>query len=237
MQLLVTRPEPDATATAGRLRALGHGAIVEPMLSISFNDPPAELPEPAQIVFTSRNGVRAFARWPDTAEWRGKMVIAVGGATATAAREAGFSDVHEAGGDVAALAEYLRARVPRGGGPILYPAARDRAGALSAGLVAPGYDIRAVEAYRAEAATRFSPHAHGLIVAGAVGGALVYSRRTAMAFRSVVAAEGLETTARAFHVFAISAQAAEPLSGFATRIHVAVEPTEDGLLALLPAPG
>ncbi|CAN5430807.1 hypothetical protein BH10PSE14_BH10PSE14_25780 [soil metagenome] len=237
MQLLVTRPEPDATATAGRLRALGHAAIVEPMLTIAFSDPPVDLPEPALIVFTSRNGVRAFARWPQAAKWRGKMVIAAGKATAMAAREAGFGDVDAAGGDVAALAEYLRARVPLDAGPILYPAARDRADALSGGLAALGYDIRTVEAYRAEPTTRFSTSTRGLVVAGMVGGVLVYSRRTAMEFRNVVAAEGLETAARSFHAFAISAQAADPLSGFVARVHVAVEPTEDGLLDLLPPPG
>jgi uroporphyrinogen-III synthase len=237
MQLLVTRPEPEATATAGRLRALGHAAIVEPMLSIAFNAPPADLPEPALIVFTSRNGVRAFARWPQAAAWRTKIVVAAGQATAAAARDAGFGDVRQAGGDVAAVAEYVRAGIHRDGGPILYPAARDRAGALSGGLAALGYEVRTVEAYRAEAATQLSANGRGLVVAGMVGGVLVYSRRTAMAFRNVVAAEGLETAARGFHVFAISAQAADPLSGFVARVHVAVEPTEDGLLALLPPPG
>ena len=69
MRLLALRPEPDASETALRLRRLGHTVRVEPMLTVEFRPEPADLPEPAAILFTSRNAVRALDRWPRTAAW------------------------------------------------------------------------------------------------------------------------------------------------------------------------
>jgi uroporphyrinogen-III synthase len=237
MHLLVTRPEPDAAATAGRLRAMGHAATVAPLLGIVFDAAPAAAPDPAAILLTSRNGLRALLRWPQAAGWHDRIVLAAGQATAAAAREAGFRDVRPGGGDGAALAALVRASLRPGAGPILYPAARDRAGGLADGLVAAGYDLNVVEAYRAEPAARLSPATKSLLVTGAIGGVLIYSRRTGEAFRSVVAADGLDAAAKDLALFAISRQAAEPLAGLGATIHVAAEPTEDSLFSLLPPAG
>ena len=38
MRLLVTRPEPDATALKARLIAQGHEVLVEPLLNVSLDD-------------------------------------------------------------------------------------------------------------------------------------------------------------------------------------------------------
>ena len=62
MRLLVTRPLDDAQALADRLEAGGHEALVEPLLTIAPDlAAPLPLDGARALLFTSANGVRAFA--------------------------------------------------------------------------------------------------------------------------------------------------------------------------------
>jgi uroporphyrinogen-III synthase len=178
MHLLVTRPEPDATATARGLEALGHSVTVEPMLTIVPAAPPGELPQPAGLIVTSGNGVRALGAWPQAAGWHGVPLFAVGEATGEAARAAGFAKVTAGEGEGSALIRAIGAALPPGSGPVIYAAARDLSGGLAERLEEAGYDVQMVEAYRAERAASLSPALRDALQAGAVDGALFYSRRT-----------------------------------------------------------
>lgn len=232
MRLLVTRPEPDATATARRLAALGHSATVAPLLAIVLNEPPADLPQPAGLIVTSRNGVRALAAWPQAGQWRGVPLFAVGAATAEAARAAGFENATAGSGDGSGLVAVIAAALPPRLGPVIYAAARDLGGGLAERLEEAGYDLQLVEAYRAEPAGSLEPGVRAALESGAIDGALFYSRRTAATFRDLVAG----TPVRLAHVFALSEQVAAPLRCLGAVLHVAAEPTEDALLALIPPP-
>jgi uroporphyrinogen-III synthase len=231
VHLLVTRPEPDAATTAQRLREMGHRVTVEPLLRIVVAPAPADLPRPTALIVTSRNGLRALAAWPQAAAWRGLPLFANGDATAQSARSAGFTEVSSTSSDAASLIRLMQAKLPPDG-PVLYIAAHDRAGALATGLHRSGYDIRVVEAYSAERATRLSTGLSAALAAGDIDGALFYSRRTAETFRQLV--EGTEI--RLAHAFALSRQVAVPIERLARNIHIAAVPDEASLLALVPAP-
>lgn len=235
MRLLVTRPEPEAEETARILRAAGHDVLVDPLLHIHFAEPPAELPAPGAVLLTSRNGVRALLRWPASRGWRDRPVFTVGGATAAAAREAGFSDVASAEGDVGDLTALILGADRPDIGPIVYPAARDRAGDLPAALAARGYDLRVIEAYRAEPTAAFRPPVHDALANGTVDGALFFSRRTAEAFVRRVDAEALADRLAGLRCYALSAAVALPLGALAgVSVAVAPRPDQDSLLTLLP---
>src|SRR5690242_5683689 len=102
LRVLVTRAEPGASETGERLRALGYQPIVEPVFAVA--PIPVALPAFDALAFTSANGVRVFAKLSPR---RDAPVFCVGGRTADAALEAGFSNVRSADGDVAALAELI----------------------------------------------------------------------------------------------------------------------------------
>lgn len=234
MRLLVTRPQPDAEETAARLRQLGHEVRVASLLEIVFTPPPGTVAEPAAIVFTSRNGVRAFSAWPEAARWLDKPAFAVGSATVAAARSAGFRDIRVGNGDSGDLANFFMAHVDRSLRPILYPAARDRAGALSAGLRANGFDIVTVEAYRAEAVATLDAGVVAMLRTGAVDGILVYSRRTAEILAGLVERHDLAESVRTVPIFALAPRVVEPLRARFTDFFVAKQPNEAALFALLP---
>jgi uroporphyrinogen-III synthase len=235
MRLLVTRPEPDAAATAARLAALGHQPLVQPLLRISFNDPPRELERPAAILITSQNAVRALGGWPQTKEWRDVPVFAAGPATARAASALGFSDIRTGAREAASLADTVIGNVVRGSGPVLYPAARDRAGALAGGLTARGYDVRTVEAYQADAVGSLTPHVREALAAGTIDGVLLYSGRTAKAYLTAADAEALNAALARPEYFVISQHVADIVGSTGGRVHVAARPDEDSLMALIPA--
>jgi uroporphyrinogen-III synthase len=232
MRLLVLRPEPAASETAARLQALGHHVLVEPMLAVELGREPSVLPDPAAILFTSRNAVRAVAGWRQAAACRGLRAFAVGKETAAFARATGFADVRAGSGDASALADLVAAELSPSDGTLLYPAARDRAGDLEGLLAARGFSVHVVEAYRAIPAERLDEATAASLADGAIDGVLVYSRRTAATFVELARAAGLEKLPEvAFYV--VSAAVAEPLRALApAAIHIAARP--DDLLALIP---
>lgn len=232
MRLLVTRPQPDADETAGRLRALGHAVLVAPMTRIALSPEPANLTAPAAVLLTSRNAVRALQGWPSADAWRRLPAYAVGGATAALARDIGFTDVHEGNGDAAALAKLVRADFAKAAGQILYPAGRDRSADL-AGMLA-GFTVTTVEAYRGIAATQLDHTMATAIKSAAIDGGLFFSRRTATIFADLVNAAGVGEGLRRAVFFALSAAVAEPLAHLRPAdIAVAARPDEESLLALV----
>ncbi len=230
MRLLVTRPEPEASASAERLRALGHSVTVAPLLAIMLNPPPRDLPEPAGLIVTSRNGVRALQTWPQAAGWRDVPLFAIGSSTAQAARAAGFGRVTAGDGEGAALAASIVAVLPASRGPVIYAAARDLSGNLAEKLEEAGTDLQMVEAYRAEPAEALGPTVRAALAEGRLDGALFYSRRTAETFRDLTAGAPV----RLAHVFALSAKVAEPLRTLRAAVHIAPKPDEASLLSLIP---
>jgi uroporphyrinogen-III synthase len=235
MRLLVTRPEPEAARTAARLRALGHDPVVQPLLAVELLPPPAAPIEPAVLAVTSRNALRALARWPDLSRWLGLPLYAVGEQTGAAARALGFADVRTGAGDGGDLARLMMAGFAADAGPILYPAAEERASGLEAALREGGYDIRTVVAYRMHPVSGLDEPVRAELAAGGIGGVLLYSRRTAAVFRDLVIAAGLRAALGGTTLYVLSGAVAAAVRHLAPgAIRVAPSPDEEALLALLP---
>ena len=88
LSVLNTRPAEDADELSSALFELGFEVIGEPLLTVRYSDTePPSLDTYQAVVFTSRNGVRAFAR---ASEERNALVFAVGDATSREAQTIGF---------------------------------------------------------------------------------------------------------------------------------------------------
>lgn len=237
MRLLVTRPEPDAARTAAKLSALGHEVLVQPLLTIAFTSPPDDVPTPGGILVTSQNAVRALERWPQSRDWRDVPVFPAGPATARSLAAAGFRDVRTGARDAGSLADVVLGTFPPNQGPLLYPAARDRAGALAGGLMARGYDVRAIEAYRADPVAALNREVRDALERRAVDGVLLYSARTARVLMGLAEREGISGALEAPVFFVISRHVAEVVGARGAGVRIAERPDEDSLLALIPAVG
>lgn len=149
LRVAVTRAEPEAAATAARVRAMGAEPVMAPLLSIGPVRFDTGLAGVQALLFTSSNGVRAFAA-ATTA--RAARVLAVGDATAEAARAAGFADVRSAGGDVKALAALARETLSPDGGALLHISGAHAAGDIVGELKRAGFVAERRVAYEAHAA-------------------------------------------------------------------------------------
>ena len=234
MKALITRPREQATAIADALAARGVEPVLEPLVEIRLSPDGAHSVTPlldgAQaLLFTSANGVRAFAA---ASARRDLPALAVGDATAAAARTAGFADVESAGGSVANLALLVRRRLKPEGGALVHSAAREVAGDLAGALGAAGFEVRRAVLYESVPAQCLSAGTAALLQKGAIGAAIFFSPRTAATFVRLVRAAGLDGACRTIVAVALSPAVAEKLDVRWRALHVASAPTSAALLAV-----
>lgn len=233
-RVLVTRPEPGASATANRLRAMGHDPVVVPLsrtetLHASF--PPADAVQAVAVssaasLHHAGMALQPFTRLP---------CFAVGERTGRAASAAGFGDVRVAQGDAAALARILVEALPPGAA-ILYPCGRVRRPELETALAKAGIRAEVVEVYDTVALTP-TPDQLRQISAGAEPEmVLLYSPNAAAALAGLLSGGVMQALPETTRFLCLSHAVARPLAGrVAGRIDVAQRPDEDALLALLAA--
>lgn len=230
MRVVVTRPRDAGERTARAVRALGHDVLVAPMMAL----------EPivtdlggawSAAVITSANATVAIAENPALPILKKLPLFAVGRRSAEAAREAGFTDVTSADGDVRDLVRLIAARPAPPDAPILYLAGEDRATDLVGELSAHGVAAALRVVYRTVTAP-FSPALIAALRAGDVDGVLHFSRRSAETYVAGASAAGVSEAALAVRHFCLSAQVAEPLVG-AHRVAIAARPEEAAVIGLL----
>lgn len=217
-RIAVTRAAPENARTAARLRALGAEPVLAPLLSIEPREFDTSLSGVQALLFSSSNGVRAFGQ---ASSARDRPVLAVGDATAEAARAAGFADVRSADGDVGALAALAQASFATAGGALLHISGVEAAGQLTAELDAVGFEAERRIAYEARAVTAL-PAAFG----EPLDIVLFHSARAAEIFVRLGAARAAGLTAGCLSANVAKAAAGAPWA----RVIVAPTPREDALL-------
>ncbi len=234
MKVWITRAEPGAGETAKRLMHLGHEPLIAPLLVVRpLVDASPDLTGIGALAFTSANGVRAFA---ELSSRRDLPVFAVGEATAAAARDARFTDVHAGPSDVAALAAEIVDRRTTLQGAVLHAGAAEPAGDLAGALQASGVAVRSVALYQTVAAPPLSPAL--LAQLPGVQAVLLHSPKAARALASL-STPGLDLNGA--HLLGLSPACLTPLADLpAAGRQSAKAPNEADLLALLetlqPAP-
>jgi uroporphyrinogen-III synthase len=179
------------------------------------------------VVVTSANAPPALPR-----EFHARPLLAVGDATAAAARGAGFRFVHSAGADAVALGA-LSARICAPGGQKLLLASGEGQGmALAADLRQRGFRVVRRCVYAAVPAPVMPAPALAALAAGRVTHALFFSAASARAFVSLM--RGRQELAAGVEALAIAPGTATALTVMPwRRIRVASHPNQDELLALL----
>ncbi len=209
-RVLVLRPEPGASATVAGARALGLDAVSIPLFDV---EPVAwTAPDPANfdaLLLTSANAMRHGGA--ALAVYRALPAHAVGETTADAARAAGFTVASSGTHGVDALLDSLAPELR-----LLHLCGEDRRTPANARQT-----IVAVPVYRSWAID--PPPGLGQAIGAVV---LVHSPRAARRFAELVEDRGATAIA------VISRAAAEAAGTGWREIHVAVEPSDDALLAL-----
>jgi|SRR5215470_17081005 uroporphyrinogen-III synthase len=230
MRVVLTRPQPDSERTAALLRARGHDVLVTPLMRI----------EPlvvdlggswGAVIITSANAPAAIVDNRARQTLTKLPLFAVGDRSAEAGRQAGFTDVRSAGGDVRDLVRRLAEENAHPNAPLLYLAGEDRAADFLGELSTRGISAEMRIVYRAVAAT-FPQALIEALKGGAVDAVLHFSRRSANNYLVGAAEAGIAGPAMAVRHICLSAQVAGPLAG-AGRVAVAARPDEAAMVELL----
>lgn len=224
LRIAITRAAPEAARTAARVAALGAIPILAPLLTIAPRAFDANIAGAQALLFTSANGVRAFAA---ASPARAVSVLTVGDATATAAREAGFSDVQSADGDGAALAALAAATRDPKAGALLHISGAHVAVEIAGVLAAAGFSAERRIAYEAVAASALPP-----ALLEPLDIVLFHSARAAAVFSQLGAPNA---PARIAACLSPAVAAAASFSAW-KQIVVAPAPREDALLQAALAP-
>ncbi|MGH6938444.1 uroporphyrinogen-III synthase [Hypericibacter sp.] len=181
---LITRPDDDAEPLAAALIARGITAVREPLLAVKpVADAVVDLEGVQALLFTSANGVRAFA---NLSRRRDLPVFAVGDNTARTARATGFDNVESAAGAVDDLARLVARRLDPKRGALFHAAGSAVAGDLASLLSEKGFELRRVMLYSADQAAALTDDAKARLERGEIGLVLLFSPRTAETFVSLV---------------------------------------------------
>lgn len=215
MKVAILRPEPGASATLEAARRLGISAIAAPLFTVR----PLEWtpPDPAgfdALLLTSANAARHGG--PGLARYADRPLLAVGPATAEAARRAGLTPRIVGDGDVAAL---VSGRDPSRHGRILHLCGADRRALASDGVM-----VLSLPVYESVAAEHLPPqilNAHVI---------LLHSPRAGITLRRLGESAGLEPARHA--IVAISAAAAQTAGPGWERVEVAPAPSDSAMLAI-----
>jgi uroporphyrinogen-III synthase len=234
MRLIVTRPQEDSERTAATLRARGHEVLIAPLLKVE--PVAADLRTNwGGVIITSANAANAIAAHPAGDGLTRLKLFAVGQRSAQAARQAGFTDVMSAGGDVRDLVRTLIARKADAAAPLLYLAGEDRARDLIGELTARGIAAEMVVIYRAATAP-FPPALTAALKDGTVDAVLHYSTRSAETYVAGAREAGVGNQALAVRHICLSAAIAAPLTAAgAADVVVAPRPDEAALLERIGA--
>ena len=214
--VLITRPEPGAGVTAASVAMLGWEAVLAPALILK---PRSIAPVRVQAsLVTSKAAVPALPHGPP--------VLAVGEASAAAARAMGHLAM-AADGDAVSLLALARARLRPEDGPLLLAVGAGYARDLATGLRLAGFTVLRRIAYAAVPAYGFPPG-----IASRVSAALFFSPRSAQ-----VSLPWLVAVAPRIRAIAISPRVARALGILPwLRIDTAPRPDHDAMLETLGPP-
>lgn len=237
MRLLVTRPEPDATALKAQLIGMGHEVCIEPLLQVLLHDidpQEVDLSEAQALVATSRNGVRAIARSVLGPAAVGLPIYTVGPGTAATARALGFGEVLQGPRDAAALVGFVADRADVNNGSLIYLSGETKARDLGGELRRLGFHVQEPVVYSVRPATAFSSGVAARLGAGEIDGVLLLSAETARIYARLILAHGLGAGIRFTHHYCLSREVARGLAlAGAQRVSVASQPDLKTILALV----
>ena len=233
-RILVTRPEPQASRTAARLKADGFEPILLPLtrtVPVETGSRPTPAPHDVLAV-TSANAIRhaprslleAFAHTP---------CFAVGRKTAAQARSTGLRSVTEGPGDALGLAEAIAQSEMR---PrrVVYLCGRVRLPVFERALAKANIACLPVETYDTVEVSYPTEHLLHVFDAGPFDAVLVYSPANAAALQVLANRPEVAQHLADAVFFCLSGAIAKAMDrAGAARIRIAERPDEEALLALL----
>ena len=230
---LITRPQEDSADVSTALARCNITAVLAPMMRIQYvrANIENEVSMAQAILFTSRNGVRAFSR---LSARRDITVLAVGDSTATLARDNGFVNIESAGGDSADLARLIIERLDPADGPLFHAAGATVAGGLTDTLNKGGFKSVRRTLYEATAEEALDDETTAALRNRTLDYVLFFSPRTGQIFCELVEKAGLAQTCNSLTAISLSEAVTSEITALTWRKTITAQmPTTAALLSAI----
>jgi uroporphyrinogen-III synthase len=235
MRVLVTRPEPDATALKTHLVTAGHEVFIEPLLAIEYQPiDPEDILDAQALIATSRNGLRALAASEAWEAMRELPVFTVGPGTAAEARALGMASVMAGPRSARELIPIISEVAEVNAGPLIHLAGETLAFDLGAELVALGFHVLQPVVYRSVAKNSLSDATVARLGGGGLDAVILLSPQTAAIYARLIRWHGLEAAAQEITHVCLSDAVANQLASLAVpKRLVAALPNLEEILGLV----
>lgn len=232
MRILVTRPEPDASALAERLQALGFEPILQPLLEFQpLKIEPSTFEQVSGVIITSGNALRPLHGFRGLDFLLGLPLYCVGEKTAQKALEMGFRRIEAVAESAQTLSEEIAAKAE---GLLVHFNSAHRAFDLDKSLINHGIALRVVNVYDMAARTAFDAGVLDKLENGMIDGVILMSARTAETFVTLCRKYRIEARIAKLRYFCISQAVATRLASLAAeQIRIAKAPTKQGILEVV----
>ena len=246
---LIIRPQPDADRDVALLMRYGVPALASPSMKSMHQS--HELPESVNfsgMILTSRNAVEAITKFDkvnaDTGRWAKLPVFVVGSATATAARDAGFSNIiRGTGGGVGLLAQircYFTEKIGKQENvntsntnlPLFWPSAVEISFDMVAALATHGVAVQRLPVYQMIANDGLDSTIIDRITEGAIAAVVAMSPRSVQIFRRNLDAAGKASSLAGMVLIAGSSAIVAAAGGGWQTVYTARQPRRSRLLAI-----
>lgn len=232
MTVLITRPIIDAQETADFLKKNGVETLIDPMMIIEgLNNSQSDIKTFEHIIFTSKNGIRAFIENFDD---RSLTAWCVGDETARMAKEEGFHTVHSAQGTAQDLERLITDNlIPQ---PIIRVWRNGQDDTFSKYLADLGYGVQSLPLYNINPAPELSQATISAIKEKKIEHIIFYSPQTARVTIDNITKAGLTNACDSITAWCISKKTASALDPVIFKeIIIAKAPNEIDLLTPLIA--
>jgi len=235
MQILVTRPIPDAWHMKSLIEKLGFDVALAPLIEIVTEEiDPIVFEGATGLIVTSQNALRSLHLSAQTGAVQHLQVYAVGEATANHAQELKLRNITAARGTAVDLVNVIAERHKTRKGHLVHLAGDHLAHDMVAALKAHGIDVKTVTSYKSVAATALPPEIVGKIRSGKIDAVTLMSPRTAEIWTDLAAKQDLQAELnRMTHICLSSAIANKLQLAPNSRVETASEPHMNEMLSLI----
>jgi uroporphyrinogen-III synthase len=236
MRILITRPEPDASAMANDIRSLGHEPVIQPLLRFtSCAITPDAFDGAKAIAVTSWNAIRALEETGRLQDVVGLPLVCVGEETARKARAAGFKTIAAIAETAEKLAEVLKRDTNSLNlAPLVHVTGQHQAFDLAKALGPHGLPIRSLTAYAMQPRPALEETLLRELRVGQIDATILMSARTAEILVSLCQQHNVESEAARLLYLCLSAGIAARLAPLKPEnVRIAERPTREALLLLI----
>ena len=231
--VLITRPQPVADEFAERLRREKFYVYTAPMTEYVEIDADSEDMESYQaLIFTSAQAVLIFS---ERSTVRRLPVLAVGDATAAAAKKAGFTTVYSAKGDSGDMVNLIESVVSALSlKKVLHPCGEDMIDDMPEDISSLGVEVVRMPVYKALFLDSMPENVVQVLKRGAVDAVTVFSARTAENLVKMLQQEDMRGVSEKLEAVCISKRVAAGLRGISWRkIRIARHPDTEEMVEIL----